>query len=204
MRSTFEYHQNNPVSLILQAKHIVNRAIHKLPYLDDALGGTNSSGSPSSQATPAMGTPHSSPSTQQDKQSTQTSTTSPGPTAQGSSTQCGGTPSHLTRSPQHASMVAIREAMDSKDFRCHGSPVMALKETIDNHFLSQRQHHALSARGAGTANAGGAGNSTSSRYSAPVMSPTLSPASPGPRSAPPTSRLTDTTDGAPTEVSIGR
>ena len=43
-------------------------------------------------------------------------------------------------------MSAIKEAMDTKDFRCHGSPVMAAKETIDNHFKSQRTRHALSAR----------------------------------------------------------
>ena len=41
---------------------------------------------------------------------------------------------NLSQSQASVSMSALREAFEATDLRGHGSPVMALKETIDNHF----------------------------------------------------------------------
>lgn len=40
----------------------------------------------------------------------------------------------LRPSPASVSMSALREAFEASDHRSHGSPVMAMKETIDSHF----------------------------------------------------------------------
>ena len=49
----------------------------------------------------------------------------------------GSSPTHDPTQPKFHSIMELREAMDAGSLRSYGSPVMTLKETIDNHFCEK-------------------------------------------------------------------
>ena len=147
----------------LQAKHMAGKTKHK-----SVVDGTDDGGSPTTAQRSTN---------QRLSRASYTSQASTGSTGSTGDASAGG-------SAQYNSISALRDAFNSGELRSYGSPVMTLKETIDNHYnQSSQSNHGNGGQGGGlNAHGGGSGFGSPLRnsYTDSYLQPTPSSSSSSP------------------------